>query len=158
MKNKLAPFIACLSWATSCLVSLSYEFTTWQCLSTLLIVDFSFLVYITNSRINYIRSHWMGMVLFVSIVYGGAFTMVTCLRQYGIVGEFSEGFFFMEFLYQYVSLIASLLLFLVSIIPQELLGRLDDLCWPSTFDDFHIFDNADSWQDDKESQACQHKQ
>jgi len=84
--------------------------------------------------------------------------MVTCLRQYGIVGEFSEGFFFMEFLYQYVSLIASLLLFLVSIIPQELLGRLDDLCWPSTFDDFHIFDNADSWQDDKESQACQHKQ
>jgi len=100
----------------------------------------------------------MGIVLFCAIVYGGAFTIVTYLRNYGIVGEFSEGFFFMQFLYQYVSLIASMLLFLVATVPQKMLGRFDDLCWPSDFADFHIFDNYDSWQDDKETQRCQRKQ
>lgn len=146
----LAPFIAVLSLALSAVVRGAYEFDTWQCLISLALVDFLFVVYVSSSRINHIKAHWMNLVFYTSIIANGLFAVIVYMRFNGLISEVSEGFNIMESMYHYVGITLTVLLFLSAFTKQRILGKFDDLCWPRAFDDVRIFDSYDSWQTHRE--------
>lgn len=146
----LAPMVAVVSLAISAIVRGAYEFDTWQCLVSLALVDFLFVVYVSSSRIHHVKAHWMNLVFYCSIIANGLFAIVVYMRFYGLINEVSPGFDLMESAHHYLGVTLTILLFLVAFTRQRILGRFDDLCWPRAFDDVHIFDSYDSWQNNRE--------
>ena len=146
----LAPFVAISSLAISLIIRSAYEFDTWQCLVSLALVDFLFVVYVSSSRIHHIKAHWMNLIFYGSIVANGLFAIIVYMRFYGLIDKISPGFDVMESIYFYSGVVLTIMLFLAACTRQWILGRFDDLCWPRAFDDIHIFDSYDSWQNNSE--------
>jgi len=146
----LAPMVAVVSLIVSVIVRSAYETDTWQCLISIALVDFLFVVYVSSSRIHPIKAHWMNLVFYGSILANGLFAIIVYMRFYGIINKVSPGFDVMESIYFYSGVIITIMLFLAACTRQWILGRFDDLCWPRVFDDICIFDSYDSWQNNRE--------
>jgi len=146
----LAPIVAILSLVVSLLVRSAYEFDNWQCLVSLMLVDFLFVVYVSSSRIHHVKAHWMNLVFYCSIIANGVFAVIVFMRFNGLISKVSPGFDVMESVYFYSGVILTTLLFLAAFTRQRILGRFDDICWPRAFDNVHIFDSYDSWQNNRE--------
>lgn len=146
----LAPFVAVMSLLISMLIRGAYEFDTWQCLISLSLVDFLFVVLVSSIRIDCIKVHWMNLVFHCSIIANVTFSVIVYMRFNGIISEVSAGFNVIESIYHYVGAALTLMLFIFAFTRQRILGKFDDLCWPRIFDDVRIFDSYDSWQDHRE--------
>ena len=146
----LAPLVAITSLALSLIIRSAYEFDTWQCLVSLALVDFLFVAFVSSSRIHPVKAHWMNLIFYSSILSNGLFAIVVYMRFYGLINEVSPGFDITESAYYYSGVILTTLLFLAAFTRQRILGRFDDLCWPRAFDNIHIFDSYDSWQNNRE--------
>lgn len=146
----LAPLVAITSLALSVIVRSAYEFDTWQCLVSLMLVDFLFVVYVSSSRIHPTKAHWMNLIFHCSIIANGLFAIIVFMRFNGLINEVSPGFDLTESAHHYLGVTLTILLFLAAFTRQRILGRFDDLCWPRAFDDIHIFDSYDSWQNNRE--------
>ena len=146
----LAPAVAITSLALSAIVRSAYEFDTWQCLVSLMLVDFLFVVFVSTSKINPVKAHWINLVFYCSIIANGVFAVIVFMRFNGLIGKISPGFDVMESIYFYSGVVLTIMLFLAACTRQWILGRFDDLCWPRVFDDVCIFDSYDSWQNNRE--------
>jgi len=153
-----APITTCAYLVALFAVDASYEFDTWQAISTYILVELLFISYILCSGINYIKARWMALLLRAAMIFGGAFCMIVFIREYGIINKNSDAFAFFELSYQYINITITVLLFLTAFTRQKLLSKFDDLCWPSIFNNIYICSDDDSWQDNKETQRCQRKQ
>jgi hypothetical protein len=139
-------------------VDASYEFDTWQALSTYILVELLFISYISFSKINYIKARWMSLLLRAAMIVGGAFCVIVYMRETGLIAKDSTAFDYFELSYRYINIVITALLFLTAFTRQRLLSKFDDLCWPSVFNNIYICSDDDSWQTNKQDKECQHKQ
>ena len=145
----LAIFLGGLSWGFSFLVDRSYEFTTWQCLVSLILIDIIFMYLFQSSRVHYIKSRWVCSILFISIVFTAIFSVLMYSYQYYIVSlDFLPLAVFRDY-YQAFTFIMSALIMLVSATPQRIVSSLDGLYWPRFADNIRYTCDMDRRKDTK---------
>lgn len=145
----MATILALLSWLAGYITWAAYEFSTWQCLVSLVLIDLVFMFLISKSRVNYIKSKWMCWLLFISIVFLCVFTLVTYALEYQLIEYNSLLYTLFEVTHGPLSFIISLLMLMVAITPQRLISAWDYDFWPSSIDDIFIPCDSDSYQDIK---------
>lgn len=123
-------FLALSAWAASFLVMNSYSEATWQCLSSLILVDALAMFAFMSARVHYVVARWVSAILFISIVV----TSMSALLMYSYQNftmdvDFVLLVVFSDY-YQAFGFVMSALVLIVSAIPPKIASALDGLYWP----------------------------
>jgi len=133
MKSFLCFLLGGLSWLCSYLVDTAYSVMTWQCLVSLMLVDFVFIFAFYASGTNYIKLKWVLTLLFVAMSISSLSAFTMAVAQAGFI--YSDFFLLRAFesYYSPFSFVVSLLVLIVLGTPQRIIGAFDANCWPKSF-------------------------
>lgn len=132
MKAFLCFVLGCVSWLSSYLVANAYGVMVWQCLVSLLLVDFVFIFVFYISGLNYVRLRWVLNLLLISMVITSISTFTMAMAQAGFIYSDFILLSLFESYYATFSFIISLLILIVLGVPQGIIGALDANYWPRT--------------------------
>jgi len=133
MKAFLCFILGCLSWLSSYLVASTYGVMIWQCLVSLMLVDFVFIFAFYVSGTNHIKLKWVLTLLFISMLVTSISAFTMAVAQAGFV--YSDFFLLtlFESYYGPFSFVISLLILVVLGTPQRIIGAFDANYWPKSF-------------------------
>lgn len=119
--------IALMSWLASYVTNASYEYTTWQCVVSLVLIDIVFM-YLTSisSRIDCIRTDYMCLAFFSAIVYLAPFAIITCLMECAYIPSDSGIYAAYSSTFGTVGFAISLIILIIAILPNKILEGLDN--------------------------------
>ena len=140
----IAVSLAGLSWLFSLLVFEAYADPTWQCLASLAMVDFIFMVIFYFSSINDQKVRWICSLLAISAFFTLISSIVYYSYHYGIV---ESDFFAVSAVVSYyggLSFVLSSLIMVVSTLNDRIMDRIDGLFWPVFANSFRY--NFDVWR------------
>jgi len=136
--------LAALSWLFSLLVFEAYVDPTWQCLASLALVDFIFMVIFYYSDINDQKVRWICSLFAISAFFTLISSIVYYSYQYAII---ESDFFAVNAVVSYygdLSFVLSLLIMIVSTLNDRIMDKVDGLFWPSFARTFRF--NFDVWR------------
>lgn len=146
----IKPFaMAALSWLFSLLVWESYTEPTWQCLVSLALVDFIFMVAFYLSDISNQKVRWICSILMLSIISTSISFVVIYAYQYNLI---NENFPILELVVNYYGAFgfsASILIMIVSVLSDRLMDKIDGLCWPVFARSFRFSFDHSRWRNSK---------
>lgn len=126
----LAVSLAAMSWLFSLLVFEAYVDPTWQCLASLALVDFIFMVIFYYSNLNNQKVRWVCSLLALSAFFTLTSSIVYYSYHYGII---ESDFFAVNAVISYygsLSFVLSLLIMIVSALNDRIMDKIDGLFWP----------------------------
>ncbi len=144
-KYIVVTFIAAMSWLFSLLVTDAYGMDSWQCLVSLAVVDFLFMLVFFYSISDNEKVRWVCALLVISLSMSGLSSIIVFLYNNHIITETSWLFVGVEVFYSIMSQIISVLILVVAMMPRGLMDRLDGLCWPNFARTFRF--SFDMWRD-----------
>lgn len=140
----LAIAIAGLSWIFGLFIYHSYSDPTWQCLASLAITDFIFMLIFCYSTVNSDKVRWICTLLAIAIFFTLLSSITFYSYQHGIV---EQDFFAVNWVLSYyreMCFTLSLLIMIVSALNDRIMDNLDGLFWPPFANSFRY--NFDVWR------------
>lgn len=130
IKAFLCFLLGCFSWLSSYLVAGAYGVMVWQCLVSLVLVDFVFIFAFYISKTNYIKRRWVLNLLLISMFVTSISAFTMAVAQAGFIySDFILLTLFQSY-YGPFSFVVSLLILIVLATPQRIIGALDANYWP----------------------------
>lgn len=146
-----ALFLALASWAVSSLTAEAYEYTTWQCVVSLVLIDIVFMFTVAISkRIDCIRTDWMCLAFLVSVFYHASFALVTYLMECAFIPSGEGLYLAYSSSFGSVGFAISAIILIIAILPDKLLTGLDNAFRFNRTCHSYVFSDIDSHKNTKE--------
>lgn len=132
MKAFLCFLLGCVSWLSSYWVAYVYGIMVWQCLVSLVLVDFVFIFSFYVSGINCIKRRWVLNLLLISMTITSISAFTMAVAQAGFIYSDFILLTLFESYYGPFSFVVSLLILIVLGTPQRIIGAFDANYWPKS--------------------------